>query len=113
MPDKVVHFEIPVDNLERAQGFYRDAFGWKINAVPGMGYVLVETTPSGKDGPTEPGAINGGMLERQEPIKAPVLTVQVDDIDASLERIKARGVSVVRGKEPVGENGVRRLFQGQ
>jgi predicted enzyme related to lactoylglutathione lyase len=61
--NKVVHFELPADNLERAQNFYRNAFDWSINAVPGMGYTLVQTTPSGTDGsPTESGAINGGML---------------------------------------------------
>jgi predicted enzyme related to lactoylglutathione lyase len=37
--DKVVHFELPADNLERAQHFYRNAFDWSINTVPGMGYL--------------------------------------------------------------------------
>jgi len=27
--DKVVHFEIPVEELERAQKFYKSVFGWK------------------------------------------------------------------------------------
>jgi hypothetical protein len=56
--DKVVHFELPADNLERAQNFYRNAFDWSINTLPRMGYTRVQTTPSGKDGsPTQPGAI--------------------------------------------------------
>jgi predicted enzyme related to lactoylglutathione lyase len=25
---KVVHFEIPIDDSDRAVGFYRSAFGW-------------------------------------------------------------------------------------
>jgi len=29
--DKVVHFEIPADNLQRAQNFYGELFGWQIN----------------------------------------------------------------------------------
>lgn len=61
MADKVVHFELPADNLERAQNFYRTAFDWSINSVPGMGYTLVQTTPSGKDGsPTQPGPSMAG-----------------------------------------------------
>ncbi len=27
---RVVHFEIPTDNPERAAGFYREVFGWQI-----------------------------------------------------------------------------------
>jgi predicted enzyme related to lactoylglutathione lyase len=109
--DKVVHFELPADNLERAQNFYRSAFDWSINTVPGMGYTLVQTTPSGKDGrPTEPGAINGGMLARQAPIKNPVLTIQVASIDDSLKQIAKLGGRVLRGKLPVGDMGFAAYF---
>jgi predicted enzyme related to lactoylglutathione lyase len=109
--NKVVHFELPADNLERAQNFYRNAFDWSINAVPGMGYTLVQTTPSGTDGsPTESGAINGGMLARQAPIKNPVITIEVASIDASLEQIEKLGGRVVRDKQSVGEMGFAAYF---
>ncbi len=32
---RVVHFEIPADNPERAAAFYKQAFGWKIEKWPG------------------------------------------------------------------------------
>ncbi|MDQ1668085.1 MAG: uncharacterized protein QOE40_146, partial [Actinomycetota bacterium] len=32
MGGRVVHFEIPADDLARAQEFYRSAFGWEINS---------------------------------------------------------------------------------
>jgi len=35
MPGKVVHFEIPADNVERAKLFYEKAFGWQISKYPG------------------------------------------------------------------------------
>src|SRR4029453_5659606 len=71
MSDKVVHFEIPADDVERAQVFYRDAFGWTINAMPEMGYTIVMTTESDEAGtPVERGAINGGMLQRQGEIRS-------------------------------------------
>jgi predicted enzyme related to lactoylglutathione lyase len=109
--DKVVHFELPADNLERAQNFYRSAFDWSINTVPGMGYTLLQTTLSGKDGrPTEPGAINGGMLARQAPIKNPVLTIQVASIDDSLKQIAKLGGRVLRGELPVGDMGFAAYF---
>ena len=111
MADKVVHFELPADNLERAEYFYQSAFGWSVNSMPGMGYTLVGTAPSGPDGtPTEPGAINGGMLKRQPPIQNPVITVQVRDIDDALARIQALGGRVVRGREPVVNVGFAAYF---
>ena len=45
MTGPVVHFEIPADDLERRASFYRDAFQWEINAVPGMEYALVTHDP--------------------------------------------------------------------
>ena len=33
--DKVVHFEIPAEDLDRAQSFYHRVLGWDTNSVPG------------------------------------------------------------------------------
>jgi catechol 2,3-dioxygenase-like lactoylglutathione lyase family enzyme len=38
---KVVRFEIPVDDPDRAAGFYRDALGWEISRFGGEPYWLV------------------------------------------------------------------------
>ena len=84
MTGRVVHFEIPFDDAERASAFYGDAFGWNLTPLPEMKYVLVTTGPSDQGPPSEPGFINGGMLERGESVKGPVLVIEVDDIEASL-----------------------------
>ncbi|HVH65974.1 MAG TPA: VOC family protein [Candidatus Acidoferrum sp.] len=109
MADRVTHFELPADNVERAQTFYREAFGWSINA--GTGYTLLGTTPTDKTGaPTEPGAINGGMLSRQAPITSPVITIEVKNIDESIGKIERLGGRVVRGKQPVAQIGFAAYF---
>lgn len=109
--DRVVHFEIPADDLDRARSFYHGAFGWAVNSMPGMGYTLLGTTPSNPDGsPSEPGAINGGMLARQHPVRSPLVTVQVGSIDESLKTIEGLGGRVVRSKEPVGDIGFAAYF---
>jgi len=41
--DKVVHFEIPADNVERAKKFYQETFSWKITPVPQLNYTLLGT----------------------------------------------------------------------
>jgi predicted enzyme related to lactoylglutathione lyase len=107
----VVHFEIPADDVERAQSFYRDVFGWQINPMPEMSYTMVTTTESGEDGrPREPGAINGGMMRREGEISAPVITIAVDDIDATLKQISSSGGGTVQAKMPVGDMGFAAYF---
>ncbi len=106
MSGKIVHFEIPFDDQDRASAFYAKAFNWQLASMPGMGYTLVTTGPSNEaTGPTEPGYINGGMLQRQDPVTSPVLVIDVSDIDATLAQIGELGGSTVRGKEPVGDMG--------
>ncbi len=112
MSGRVVHFEIPADNVKRAQAFYSKAFGWQMNSIPGMNYTMVGTTPSDQNGmPTEPGAINGGMAKRGAPLKAPVITIGVQSIDESLETVKKLGGKVVKKKEAVGDMGFAAYFK--
>ncbi len=112
MSGKVIHFEIPADDVERARAFYAATFGWTMRSMPGMGYTLVGTAPSDERGvPREAGAINGGMLPRQAPITAPVITIQVADIDESLALIKQHGGAMVREKMAVGNIGFAAYFR--
>lgn len=111
MSARVVHFEVPFDDGDRARGFYRDVFGWQIQHMPEFAYTMVSTGPTSDEGmPTEPGYIGGGMFQRQEPISRPVITLAVDDIDATLAAVADHGGSTVRGKEPVGEMGFAAYF---
>ena len=106
MSGRIVHFEIPFDDGDRAQAFYRDAFGWQLQAMPEMSYVLASTGPSGDQGPTEPGFINGGMMNRSDsPSPGPIVVVDVDSIDTTLTRIGELGGSTVVPKQPVGDMG--------
>jgi len=112
MAGRVVHFEIPAANVKRAREFYTKAFGWQINDHPGMNYAMVGTTESDDRGmPKHPGAINGGMLKRKKPVSAPVITIDVEDIDASLEEIKELGGTVAAKKQMVGEMGFSAYFK--
>ncbi|HSE72143.1 MAG TPA: VOC family protein [Nocardioidaceae bacterium] len=111
MSNRIVHFEIPYEDQKRATGFYKDAFGWDISPMPEMEYTIVSTGPSGEQGPTEPGYINGGMFQREAPFGSPVLTVSVDDIDAALEKISTLGGTTELAKQPVGDMGFAAYFK--
>lgn len=109
--DKVVHFEIPADDMKRAEKFYKENFGWNINLVPQFNYAILHTGPTDEKGMTkEPGFINGGMLKRTDPVKSPVITINVDSIDKSLLKIEKTGGKTIRGKLPVGDMGYAAYF---
>ncbi|MCR4324327.1 MAG: VOC family protein [Candidatus Curtissbacteria bacterium] len=110
MMDSVVHFEIPTDDLARANKFYSSAFGWNMISETGHDYVLVMTAESDEKGPKERARINGGMLKRQGPITNIVITINVDDIDEALRKIEEAGGKTIRGKQPVGEAGFAAYF---
>ena len=91
---KVVHFEIPAGDVERAKDFYGSVFGWQLQTVS-MGesdYTIVTTTPVDEQTqlPTEPGAINGGLFARSDRLPAPVLKVAARAIPL-LSRWSSRG----------------------
>lgn len=111
MSGRVVHFELPADNVDRARKFYQDAFAWEITPIPDMQYTMVRAVPTDEMGrPTEPGAINGGLMQRQSPVTGPVITIDVDDIEQAQERVERLGGKVVREKFPVGEMGFAAYF---
>ena len=110
--DKVVHFELPADDLPRARKFYSDVFGWQSDEIPQMQYALVQTAPSDEQGlPKEPGSVNGGMMQRTEMIAGPVITIDVADIDAAAGTIETNGGRMLRGKTQVGDMGFAAYFK--
>ena len=99
--DPVVHFEMPYDNRERMARFYQAAFGWKMQMLgPEMGnYVLATTAerdlmPEGK---ANRGAINGGFFPRSPdmPGQHPSVVIAVQDIQASMKKVKEAGGEVL------------------
>jgi predicted enzyme related to lactoylglutathione lyase len=92
---KIVHFEIPVDDPQRAVAFYHDVLGWEVSRFGEEPYWLVR---AGED--EEPGA-NGALVGREELHRNPVLIAGVADIDDVLSRVHKCGGEVVQGKLPV------------
>lgn len=97
-----VHFEIQADDLERAKSFYAAAFDWTFedySQFTGTPYYGVTTGPDADAG------INGGLQQRPAPApgtgqgtNAWVVTMQVDDYDASERRILGAGGTVALPK---------------
>jgi len=98
MAAPVVHFEIFVDDPERARKFYTEVLGWAFRFIKEMNYTLVYPGGEVLDGPAKTG-INGGMIPRpgaasENNRAAPnafVCTVAVEDLDAVLAKVAPAG----------------------
>lgn len=93
---RVVHFEIHVDDPDRAGKFYREVFDWRFQKWEGpVEYWLITTGDS-----TEPG-IDGGMMRRRDPQGNVYNTIAVNNIDASISSIEKHGGTIVVAKMPI------------
>jgi predicted enzyme related to lactoylglutathione lyase len=97
--NRVIHFEIQADNVERAKKFYEKALGWKITQMMtkeqgGMDYWGITTGDSGH-------GINGGLYLRPKEGEKFYLydcTVEVPDLDKAIKAVKANGGSITKEK---------------
>jgi predicted enzyme related to lactoylglutathione lyase len=109
---KVVHFEIPADDVARAKEFYSSAFDWTLQDMPGMDYTIIQTVDvDDRQMPTEPGAINGGLMARTADTPAPVITIDVESIDDALKKVEAGGGSTVKARTEIPNMGAFAYFK--
>lgn len=114
--DKVVHFEIPFDDKNRAMKFYKENFGWELNDLgPKMGdYVLAHTAKTDKDNMVEDkGAINGALTQRGKNTQAPIVVIQVDSIDETVKKVESAGGIVVSKKMPIPNGSYARISDSE
>ena len=83
MPNPVIHWEITGKDAPKLQQFYANLFGWNVDSNNPMNYGLVDTQ-------TEDG-INGGIAQEQEPTTRVTVYVQVDDLQAYLDKAESLG----------------------
>jgi predicted enzyme related to lactoylglutathione lyase len=102
MAERVIHFEIHADEPERACAFYRAVFGWTSKQYdPNVPYWLLTTGPEGVHG------INGAIAKRERPVTsefsiiAYVCTVDIKNIDETINKILDNGGSIVDEKMAV------------
>ena len=110
--DKVEHFEIPADDVERARSFYMKVFGWEMNPVPGVNYTrLLTIRVDDKINLPRAFEVNGAIIKRTEDIAAPVVTITVNEMDNALKRIEQEGGKIIVGKKEFGDRGYTAYFK--
>jgi hypothetical protein len=93
---RVTHFEISANNPEQMIDFYSSVFGWKITKWEGpVEYWLVST------GEQESPGIDGGIFKPGEMFIGTVISVDVDDIDAVIDKVKKAGGQLLVEKNTI------------
>jgi uncharacterized protein len=90
----VVHFEIASSDPAGTKRFVADMFGWKLEDIPGpFDYSMVDTGVEG--------AIPGGVGAPPTGAGHTTFYVQVDEVQAALDKAKDLGGQVVMGPHEV------------
>ncbi len=105
----VDYFEFPVDNLDRAQKFYSEVFGWEFKShtmEDGMEYVFIHThNTSGEKG------LPGGMYLRSKPEHVPCNYLNVKNMETTLQQIQEKGGKVLMQKTEMMDSGYIAICQ--
>jgi predicted enzyme related to lactoylglutathione lyase len=76
---RFLNVHLPVDDVIRATVFYSELFGWELRATPGeVPYIVVGAGQP--DGP----ALDAALMQREQIVKAPTPTIEVEWIDDAM-----------------------------
>jgi hypothetical protein len=83
MPGKLVHFELPAHDTARAREFWTGVFDWSFTdpGMPGLEYWMVQTDDDQ----------GGAVYPVQAGERGPIIYFDTEDIEGSIERVRARG----------------------
>ena len=103
---RVVHFELPVADVDRAKAFYEKVFGWVLEKqIESWDTYLALHTGEEK----EPG-ISGAFAKRQSESDTLVNTIDTGDIDNAITKVEANGGRITFAKCPISGVGYLAYF---
>ena len=97
MNGKICYLEMPATSIEASARFYRTMFGWNTRVRGDGSHAFDDAT----------GGVSGAWtLERKpSPDGGILVSIMVDDIDATLRRVSAEGGRVVTSRTDLGPTG--------
>ena len=87
---RVIHFEIAIDEPDRAAKFYSEVFGWKVEKWGPVDYWLVQTG--------EGSGIDGALKMRDRPNETTTNTVEVPSLEDYMAKVAEQGGEVISEK---------------
>jgi predicted enzyme related to lactoylglutathione lyase len=96
MAGKIVHFELPSADTDRASGFWNGLFGWQIgdSVMEGFQYRMFQAAEDQ----------GGAVMSSETPGSGLVVYFDTDDIEASIARVRELGGDA-GDKQPVPTHG--------
>ena len=100
MKNKLTHFAVYTEDLERAKKFYRNVFDWGFNSYGQSDFVQI------KDDKSENGELIGALQSRKySPVAEKVIgfecSVGVDNVDRIIEKVKESGGEILMDKTAI------------
>lgn len=100
MKNRMTHFAIHTDNIERAKNFYSQVFDWGFASYGPPDFLQV------KDDKTENGELIGALQSRTySPVKEKLIglecTVTVESVDEIIKRVQNNGGQIVMTKTAI------------
>ena len=99
MSQRVTHFEIPSDDPRNAIDFFSTVFGWSFSKFGDQDYWFAQTGSESAPG------INGAIMKKRQPQQPLVNSINVTDIDHTIEAIQNAGGHIVVPKHSIPEKG--------
>lgn len=100
MNNKLTHFAIHIDDIERAKKFYDGVFEWGFNSYGQDDFLQIKSDKS------ENGELIGAMQSRKySPVPEKIIglecTFGVESIDETIEKVKSNGGQVLMPKTAI------------
>ncbi len=100
MKNKMTHFAIHIDNIERAKKFYGQVFDWGFTSYGPPDFLQI------KDDKTEKGELIGALQARTySPVKERLIglecTVTVENVDQIIKRVQDNGGQILMPKTAI------------
>lgn len=100
MNNKVTHFAIHIDDMERAKNFYDEVFEWGFASYGPPDFLQIKADK------TENGELIGALQSRKysplpEKIVGLECTVSVEDVDKIIDKVKAGGGKILMDKTAI------------
>ena len=97
MKNKMTHFAIHIDDIERAKNFYEGVFDWGFASYGPSDFLQIKTDKS------ENGELIGALQSRKySPLKEKIIgfecTISVKSIDEIIKRVESKGGQILMPK---------------
>lgn len=92
----VVWFEVPADDIQRAQKFYGSLFGWTFAKIPTAIHDYWHIDTGGKDASPD-----GGLMPRMHPAQAITNYVAVPSVSKAATKVQKLGGTICKPKTAV------------